>query len=137
MMARLSDVSLPLDSGDCGLISCRAIDHLRRMPEHHRYLRGFADGIFALSIVPIRAAALLGAGVMLISIMYVCYSLYAKLILHISPQGFTALIVAGAPVFFLGVIGEYVGRIYEETKARPFTSLAASLERTKARQELR
>jgi len=34
------------------------------------------------------------------------------------------------------VIGEYVGRIYEEAKARPFTSLAASLERTKARQEL-
>jgi len=59
------------------------------------------------------------------------------LFLHISPQGFTALIVAGALLFFLGVIGEYVGRIYEETKARPFTSLAASLERTKARQELR
>jgi glycosyltransferase involved in cell wall biosynthesis len=62
MMARLSDVLLPLDSGDFGLISRRAIDHLRRMPEHHRYLRGFADGIFAFSIVPNRAAALLGAG---------------------------------------------------------------------------
>jgi len=40
-------------------------------------------------IVPIRAAALLGAAVMLISMLYVCYSLYAKLFLHISPQGFT------------------------------------------------
>jgi hypothetical protein len=41
-----------------------------------------------------------------------------------SPQGFTALLVAitflsGIMLFFLGIIGEYVGRIYEETKARP------------------
>jgi glycosyltransferase involved in cell wall biosynthesis len=158
IMARLSDISLPLDSGDFGLMSHRAIDQLRRMPEHHRYLRGLrswvgfrqtgipirrgarhsgsskysllgliklaADGIFAFSIVPIRAAALLGAAVMVISLFYVSYSLYAKLFLHISPQGFTALIVAftfliGVVLFFLGVVGEYVGRIYEETKARP------------------
>jgi glycosyltransferase involved in cell wall biosynthesis len=158
IMARLSDISLPLDSGDFGLMSHRVIDQLRRMPEHHRYLRGLrswvgfrqtglpirreerhsgrskysllsliklaTDGIFAFSIVPIRAAALLGAVVMVISLLYVCYSLYAKLFLHISPQGFTALIVAftflfGMLLFFLGVIGEYVGRIYEEAKARP------------------
>jgi len=158
MMARLSDIPLPLDSGDFGLMSHRAIDQLRRMPEHHRYLRGLrswvgfrqtglpvereerysgktkyslfhllklaADGIFAFSIVPIRVAGLLGAVVMVISLLYVFYSLYAKLFLHISPQGFTALIVAitflsGVLLFFLGVIGEYIGRIYEETKARP------------------
>ena len=39
MMARLSDIQLPLDSGDFGLMSSRVVDHLRRMPEHHRYLR--------------------------------------------------------------------------------------------------
>jgi polyisoprenyl-phosphate glycosyltransferase len=163
IMARLSTISLPLDSGDFGLMSHRVIDQLRRMPEHHRYLRGLrswvgfrqtgipirrgerhsgrskysflgliklaADGIFAFSIVPIRAAALLGAVVMVISLLYVCYSLYAKLFLHISPQGFTALIVAftflfGMLLFFLGVIGEYVGRIYEEAKARPLYIVA-------------
>jgi polyisoprenyl-phosphate glycosyltransferase len=163
IMARLSNISLPVDSGDFGLMSHRVIDQLRRMPEHHRYLRGLrswvgfrqtgipirraerhsgrskysflgliklaADGIFAFSIVPIRAAALLGAVVMVISLLYVCYSLYAKLFLHISPQGFTALIVAftflfGMLLFFLGVIGEYVGRIYEEAKARPLYIVA-------------
>jgi len=158
MMARLSDVRLPVDSGDFGLISRRALDQLRRMPEHHRYLRGMrgwvgfrqiglpvereerhsgkskysvmrlmklaADGIFAFSIVPIRAAALLGAAAIFLSVLYVLYSLYAKFFLHQSPQGFTALIasftfLSGVLLFFLGVIGEYVGRIYEETKARP------------------
>jgi dolichol-phosphate mannosyltransferase len=158
MMSGISDTPLPLDSGDFCLMSHRAIDQLRRMPEHHRYLRGLrswvgfrqtglpvergerpsgktkysllrlirlaADGIFAFSIVPIRAAGLLGAAVMVISLLYVCYSLYARFFLQKSPQGFTALIVAvtflsGVLLFFLGVIGEYVGRIYEETKGRP------------------
>lgn len=158
MIAKLSDIQLPLDSGDFGLMSRRVIDNLRRMPEHHRYLRGMRswvgfrqtgikveradrhsgkskysvmrlvklafDGIFAFSIVPIRAAALFGAFVMLLSSLYVLYALYAKIFLHESPQGFTALLVAvtflsGVVLFFLGVIGEYVGRIYEEAKARP------------------
>src|SRR5208283_4056401 len=89
-----------------------------------RLMKLATDGIFAFSIVPIRAAALLGAFVMFLSLLYVCFALYAKLFLHESPQGFTALLVAvtflsGILLFFLGIIGEYVGRIYEETKARP------------------
>jgi polyisoprenyl-phosphate glycosyltransferase len=158
MMARLSSIPLPLDSGDFALLSRRVVDHIRRMPEHHRYLRGIRswvgfrqvgipveraerhsgrskysvarlmklafDGLFAFSIVPIRAAALFGAFVMFIGTLYALYSVYAKIFLKQSPQGFTALIVAvtclsGILLFFLGVIGEYVGRIYEETKARP------------------
>jgi dolichol-phosphate mannosyltransferase len=46
------------------------------------------------------------------------------MVFHQSPKGFTALIVvltflAGTVLFFLGIIGEYVGRVYEEVKARP------------------
>jgi dolichol-phosphate mannosyltransferase len=82
------------------------------------------DGIFAFSIVPIRAAALFGAFVMFLSSLFAIYSIYIRVFLHKAPQGFTALIVAitffsGVLLFFLGVIGEYVGRIYEEIKARP------------------
>ncbi len=89
-----------------------------------RLVKLATDGIFAFSIVPIRAAALAGAFVMLLSFAYVLYALYAKLFQHVSPQGFTGLLVAvtflsGIVLFFLGVIGEYVGRIYEETKGRP------------------
>jgi len=158
MMARLSDIQLPVDSGDFALMSRRVVDHLRSMPEHHRYLRGMrswvgftqsgltversrrhsgsskygvmglirlaSDGIFAFSIVPIRAAAICGVIATACSVAYALYSVFAKFYLHKSPQGFTALILiftflSGVLLFFLGVIGEYVGRIYEETKARP------------------
>jgi len=158
LMGLLSDIELPLDAGDCGLMSRRVVEELRRMPEQHRYLRGmrtwigfrqigvpverserhsgeskysalsrlkFAlDGIFAFSTVPIRAASLLGLGAMGISVAYAIYTLYAKFFLHQTTQGFTALILtmtflSGILLFFLGIIGEYVGRVYEEIKSRP------------------
>jgi dolichol-phosphate mannosyltransferase len=158
VLARLSDIRLPVDAGDFGLLSRRVIEELHRMPEHHRYLRGLrswvgfrqigipverderhsgrskysaarllklaSDGIFAFSIVPIRAAGLLGAGAIIFSALFAVYAAYSRLFLHESPQGFTALIFVttflfGVVLLFLGVIGEYIGRIYEEAKARP------------------
>ncbi len=82
------------------------------------------DGIFSFSVVPIRAAAVVGAGAAGLSILFALYAIWAKVFQHRSPQGFTALLVvgtflAGVLLFFLGVIGEYVGRIYQEVKARP------------------
>jgi polyisoprenyl-phosphate glycosyltransferase len=81
------------------------------------------DGIFAFSTVPLRAAAILGLGAIGLSVLFSLYALYARIFLH-SPQGFTAIILivtflSGVNLFFLGVIGEYVGRVYEESKARP------------------
>ena len=88
-----------------------------------RLLKLAFDGIFAFSIVPIRVAALFGAAVMFSP----ACSLFIRFTCVGSAQvatGFTALIVAimflsGVVLFFFGVIGEYVGRIYEEIKARP------------------
>jgi len=158
VMSQLSDINLPLDAGDCGLMSRRVVRQLREMTEHHRYLRGMrswvgfrqtgivverserhsgkskysalkrlkfaADGIFAFSIVPIRAASVLGASAMAVSILYALDTIYKKLFLHQTVRGFAALIVvmtflSGTLLFFLGIIGEYIGRIYEEIKARP------------------
>ncbi len=88
-----------------------------------RLLTLASDGIFAFSIVPLRAAAMFGAMATALSALFSLYSLYAKFWLH-SPQGFTALILvitflSGVNLFFLGIIGEYVGRVYEEAKGRP------------------
>ena len=82
------------------------------------------DGIFAFSIVPLRAAALLGACAVVTSSLFALYSLYAKLVLNQSPRGFTALVLvvtflSGLQLLFLGLIGEYLGRVYEEVKGRP------------------
>ena len=157
LLAALSSIQLPLDAGDFGLMSRRVVQEIRRMPEHHRYLRGMrtwvgfrqigipieraarragrtkysplrllklaSDGIFAFSIVPLRAAAIFGATATGVSILYSIYSLYVKFWLH-APQGFTALILvitflSGVNLFFLGIIGEYIGRVYEEAKGRP------------------
>jgi len=88
-----------------------------------KLLKLASDGIFAFSIVPLRAAAMLGAAAVGLSILYSFYAAYVKFWRH-APQGFTALILAitflsGVNLFFLGIIGEYVGRIYEEAKGRP------------------
>jgi glycosyltransferase involved in cell wall biosynthesis len=83
-----------------------------------------SDGIFSFSIVPLRAAAMLGIVAILISTLFSIYTLYARLFLHQAPAGFTALMLfisffGGVQLFFLGIIGEYIGRIYQETKHRP------------------
>jgi glycosyltransferase involved in cell wall biosynthesis len=88
-----------------------------------RLLKLASDGILAFSIVPLRAAALFGATATTLSILYSIYALYVKFWLR-APQGFTALILvitflSGVNLFFLGIIGEYIGRVYEEAKGRP------------------
>jgi glycosyltransferase involved in cell wall biosynthesis len=89
-----------------------------------RLLKLASDGIFAFSVLPLRSAALFGAGAIALSVLYSLYALYIKFWLNQSPQGFTALIIlitflSGVNLLFLGIIGEYLGRVYEEIKARP------------------
>lgn len=154
----LSETKLPLDVGDFSLLSRRVVEELRRLPEHHRYLRGLRawvgfhqtgitverlkrfsgtskysfrklcnlafDGIFAFTAIPLRLAAILGFVTVMVTVMFATYSVYVKVVLDRSPEGFTALIlvisfVSGVQLLFLGIIGEYLSRIYEEAKGRP------------------
>jgi len=89
-----------------------------------RLLRLASDGIFAFSTMPLRAASLTGMWAVGASLLYVIYTTYAKFVLHQAPRGFTALVFlitffGGINLLFLGVLGEYIGRIYEEVKGRP------------------
>ena len=109
----------------CGL----EVDRLERHAGTSKYSKSklvklALDGIFAFSIVPLRLATILGALAVMIALAWAAFVLYAKLFLDRSPQGFSSVIItivflSGANLFFLGVIGEYVGRTYEESKGRP------------------
>jgi polyisoprenyl-phosphate glycosyltransferase len=82
------------------------------------------NGIFAFSLIPLRVATVFGLLTILCSGIFAAYSIYVRVLLGQSPQGFTALILvmtflSGVQLLFLGVIGEYLGRVYEETKGRP------------------
>jgi polyisoprenyl-phosphate glycosyltransferase len=103
-----------------------------------KLLKLASDGIFAFSIVPLRVASIIGVIAVVLSSLFAVYSLFAKFLLHQSPRGFTALILvitflSGINLFSLGIIGEYVGRVYEETKARPHYVIRKFVGRAAAR----
>lgn len=81
------------------------------------------DGITSFSIKPIRLVSAAGVVVFGISILMLIYTLVQKLLGH-TVAGWAFLncsiwMIGGIQLLSLGVIGEYVGKIYSETKARP------------------
>lgn len=81
------------------------------------------DGLFAFSRVPLRIATVLGLITVVAGALYGLFVLYDR-ITGGPPQGFATLALlqvgfSGMLLLVLGVIGEYVGRIYEEVKNRP------------------
>lgn len=82
------------------------------------------DGVCSFSIVPLRAAAVTGLAAIAGSIAFSVYAVYVRVAVGQVPAGFTASIVimtflSGVQLLFLGVIGEYLGRVYGEAKGRP------------------
>ncbi len=82
------------------------------------------DGIISFSYMPLRVISLLGLSVSVLSILLAIFYTIKKLTVGLSPPGFATLIVAilfmaGMQLITIGVIGEYVGRIFEEVKQRP------------------
>jgi len=158
LINRLSEVPIPLDTGDFRLMDRAVVDALGRMNERHRLLRamtswvGFRqaavpysraerfagaskyplskmlglalDGIISFSTVPLKLVTIVGLSFSLLSVAGVIYALAARLLTDNWVPGWTLIFIAllligGLQLVFLGVIGEYVGRIYSEAKGRP------------------
>ena len=82
-----------------------------------------ADGITSFSVKPIRLVFSAGVVVFLVSLVMLLYALISKLLGHTS-AGWTSLmgsiwLIGGIQLLSLGIVGEYIGKIYNETKRRP------------------
>lgn len=158
LLGRISQIPIPLDTGDFSLMSRRVVDVLNAMPERTRFIRGmrswigfrqvgvehirgprFAgepkytygkllrlalDGFFAFSYRPLQLASLFGVAVSVLALVLAAGLIALKVTHGIPLVGWTSLIVAvlfmgGVQLICVGILGEYVGRIYEETRGRP------------------
>lgn len=82
------------------------------------------EGVTSFTTAPLRISAILGIIISLIAFIYMCYILIKTLAWGDPVQGFPTLMVVilflgGIQLFSLGIIGEYLGRIFHETKNRP------------------
>lgn len=89
------------------------------------------DGIVSFSMLPLRAMAFVGALVVVAGVAYGGFALYERFFTEV-PAGWTTvvillLILGGVQLVFLGLIGEYVGRIYLDVKQRPLWLVAEEI----------
>ncbi|MBI3970570.1 MAG: glycosyltransferase family 2 protein [Chloroflexi bacterium] len=158
LIRRISNVDIPVDTGDFRLLDRRAVDALRSMREHHRYVRGMAawigfrsigvpyhraarhagetkyplrrmikfalDGITNFSYLPLQLATYAGFLVAGLSLIGIFIAVVLRLFLGHALTGqattlVSVLFLGGIQLIFLGIIGEYLGRIYDEVKRRP------------------
>ena len=159
---RLTNVSIPIDTGDFRLMSQRVVAALRAMRERHRFIRGLVawsgykqigveydrdarfaggtkfstakmlrfalDGITAFSEIPLKFASWFGFVVSLFAFIYALAVLVMNQ-LGMNLPGYTSTMIAvlflgGVQLLGIGILGEYIGRIYDEIKGRPLYLVA-------------
>jgi dolichol-phosphate mannosyltransferase len=158
LLNRLSDIAIPLDTGDFRLMSRRVVEALRTMPERDRFVRGMVswvgfkqvalpyrraerfagetkyplrkmlrfatDGLLSFSTKPLQLSIGLGAFSSLLAFAGIVYALGVRLFTDRWVEGWAGLFIAvmflgGVQLITVGILGEYVGRIYNEVKRRP------------------
>jgi glycosyltransferase involved in cell wall biosynthesis len=89
-----------------------------------KMLRFALNGLLSFSVVPLQLASYLGFLISSIGFFYIVYAIGLKLFTDRVVLGWTSVMVAvlflgGVQLISLGIIGEYIGRIYDEVKQRP------------------
>ncbi|WP_348945911.1 glycosyltransferase family 2 protein [Chitinibacter sp. FCG-7] len=158
VLNRLSDVPIPLDTGDFRLMDRKVVDVLKGMPERDRFIRGMVswvgfrqialpyrraerfageskyplrkmvrfatDGIMSFSTKPLRLAVTLGLLSSFFALIGIINTLVVRLTTDHWVPGWAEIMVAilflgGVQLLCIGILGEYVGRTYNEIKRRP------------------
>jgi len=165
IVRRLTNVSIPVDTGDFRLMSRRVVQVLQRSRERHRFIRGLVswvgfnqtgveydrdprfsgetkypfskmlrfalDGITAFSEIPLRFASYFGFFVSIVAFIVGIVEIALRIFTGYNLPGYTSTIFAilflgGVQLIGIGILGEYIGRIYDEIKGRPLYLVAES-----------
>jgi len=160
---------IPEDAGDFRLLSPRAAEALRQLPERNRFFKGLAswigfkqvrvdyepaeraygrtswnlygliglsiEGLTSFSVAPLRLASLLGLLLAGVALLFGASILWETLFRGKSVPGYPSLVVGlmvigGAQLIMIGIVGEYIGKILSEIKARPVYFVAERSVRT-------
>jgi polyisoprenyl-phosphate glycosyltransferase len=158
MIYRITDVNIPMDSGDFRLLDRKVVEVMNSMREKHRFLRGMSvwvgfkqigvnyrraarfagstkypfkkmlrlalNAITSFSYFPLQVATYLGflsAGLSLIAIPIVIIERLAgqQELVGQATTLIAVLFLGGVQLISLGILGEYIGRLYDEAKGRP------------------
>ena len=158
LLNKLSDVPIPLDTGDFRLMSRKVVDVLKNMPEKDRFIRGMVgwvgfkqtgvlykrekrfageskypfrkmlrfaiDGILSFSSKPLKISVWIGLLCAFLALTGIISVIYLRVFTNTWVEGWTALMIAilfmgGIQLVSIGILGEYIGRIYNESKRRP------------------
>jgi polyisoprenyl-phosphate glycosyltransferase len=154
---------IPEDAGDFRLLSPRAADAMRRLPERNRFFKGLAswigfrqmrvdyepaerihgktafgwgsllglsiEGLTSFSVAPLRLASLLGLLLAFSALVFGATMLFEVLFYGVAVPGYPSVVVGlmvlgGVQLIMIGVLGEYIGKILSEQKARPIYFVA-------------
>lgn len=154
----MTEVDIPVDTGDFRLIDRKVCNALKQVNERNRYIRGIiswlgfkqtgvefvrekrfagetkyplkkmikfaVDAITSFSYKPLKIATYIGGFISFLSFAYLIFVLCQRLFTASTQPGWASTIAVnlffnGIVLVILGVIGEYVGRIYDEVKGRP------------------
>jgi glycosyltransferase involved in cell wall biosynthesis len=158
LIYRITDVKIPLDTGDFRLLDRKVVDVLNQMRERHRFLRGMSvwvgfkqtgveyrraarfagqtkypfkkmfkfasDAITSFSYLPLQLATYIGfiaAGlsILAIPVVIVLRIVGSQSFLGQASTLLAVLFLGGVQLISLGILGEYIGRLYDEAKGRP------------------
>jgi dolichol-phosphate mannosyltransferase len=158
LIYRITDVDIPMDTGDFRLLDRKVVEVINQMRERHRFLRGMSvwvgfrqigvpyrraarfagetkypikkmvrfasDAITSFSYFPLQLATYLGffsAGLSIIAIPFVIALRLAgeRAFLGQATTLIAVLFLGGIQLISLGILGEYIGRLYDESKGRP------------------
>ncbi|OEE79061.1 glycosyltransferase family 2 protein [Vibrio genomosp. F6] len=154
----MAQLKVPENVGDFRLLSREVVDHINRLPERNRYMKGIfswpgfkqstlqferdarfcgetkwnylklfglaMDGITSFSIRPLRIATVLGALIACTAFVYGSIIVTKTVMYGEAVSGYPSMMVVmlglgGIQLLSIGLLGEYIGRIFIETKARP------------------